>query len=211
MKPSKFKQYQYLVFFLFLVVNFQAMANNDSSLTIFRGQGADTDIYQIIPKFLNNEMEMDAVFFWGINYRHSFDHGMENWLGHLLDELRLTTEWEAQVSKHEGLQNNYETHLALALRTSDYSVGSACFNFAAGMGPSYAFSKPRYEDGPDGEPNQGEYQFQNYILLELETSFSGLKNWSFPLRVHHRSGVYGLVAPRRVGSNFFALGARFHF
>lgn len=39
----------------------------------------------------------------------------------------------------------------------------------------------------------------------------GFENLSVITRVHHRSGVYGLIAPQRVGSNFMVFGIRYKF
>ena len=181
-------------------------------LAVFAGQGADVNLPDIIPKLLKGDIDMDPTWFWGLNYSREIDMQGLNPVSRFLLEHRITPEWEVQLTKHHGLQDNYESHLAWLLRTRNLELGSiATANFAAGMGPSYAFSKPTYEDGPNGQPNQGEYQFQNYITFELEFGTPALPDWTLALRVHHRSGMYGLVAPRRVGSNFFALGVRHSF
>lgn len=183
-----------------------------AELALFAGQGADVNLPDIIPKLFRQEIEMDPTYFWGLNFSRDIDLQGPNPVSRFLLTHGITPAWEVQLSKHHGLQDNYEAHIAWLLRTSDLELGSlATVNFATGMGPSYAFSKPTYEDGPDGEPNQGEYQFQNYITFELEFATPAMPDWSLALRVHHRSGMYGLIAPRRVGSNFFALGIRHSF
>ncbi|MEZ5541704.1 MAG: hypothetical protein R3F42_06640 [Pseudomonadota bacterium] len=181
-------------------------------LALFAGQGADVNLPDIIPKLFRQEIEMDPTYFWGLNYSREIELQGHNPVSRFLLDYGITPEWEVQLTKHRGLQDNYEAHLAWLLRTGNLELGSiATVNLATGMGPSYAFSKPTYEDGPDGQPNQGEYQFQNYITFELEFGTPVLPDWSLALRVHHRSGMYGLIAPRRVGSNFFALGIRHTF
>jgi len=181
-------------------------------LALFRGQGADVNLPDIIPELFRQEIDMDPTWFWGLNYSREIGMQGLNPVSRFLLAHRITPEWETQLTKHHGLQDNVEAHLAWLLRSPDLALGSvAAINVAAGMGPSYAFSKPTYEDGPDGQPNQGEYQFQNYFTVEAEFSTPALPDWSLALRVHHRSGMYGLIAPRRVGSNFFALGIRHAF
>jgi hypothetical protein len=124
----------------------------------------------------------------------------ENRVSRFLEEHSITPEWEVQLTRHHGLQDNAETHIALLLRSRDFAiVDPLLVNFAAGMGPSYAFSTPTYEDGPDGQPNQGEYQFQSYFTFEMEFSLRSLPDWSLATRIH------------KVGSNFFAIGIRRHF
>jgi hypothetical protein len=48
------------------------------------------------------------------------------------------------------------------------------------------------------------------MAFEIDFGRSDSK-WSVPVRIHHRSGVYGLIAPRKVGSNFITIGLRRDF
>jgi hypothetical protein len=177
---------------------------------VFRGQGADENLPDIANHLVEGKIDLDPTWFWGVNYARRLDE--ENWLAEVMEHLWIDPEWEVQLTKHEGIQDNFASHLALLLRTHDVTLLSPLlFNVAFGMGPSYAFSKPTYEDGPDGEPNQGEHQLQNYVTFELELGLESLPKWKLATRIHHRSGLYGLIAPRRVGSNFFALGIRYDF
>jgi hypothetical protein len=75
---------------------------------------------------------------------------------------------------------------------------------------SYAFGTPVYEDGPKNEPDR-HYRLQMLALFEVEWRLRDVENVSLVTRIHHRSGVYGLIAPRHVGSNFLAAGLRFQF
>lgn len=205
---SSAKQAKYLLFALYLTMPGVLHARE---ATLFWGQGADVNLPDIIPKALQGEIDMDSTYFWGINYKDALPAG-DNPVSRFLARHNITPEWEIQLTKHHGLQDNWESHLALLLRTRDFAIADPLnVNFAAGMGPSYAFSTPTYEDGPDGQPNQGEYQFQAYIALELAWSLRTLPDWSLATRLHHRSGLYGLIAPSKVGSNFFAIGIRRHF
>ena len=182
-----------------------------ASLTLFRGQGADTNFLDIASDIVYGNLTMDPTYFWGINYREAIRNGGENGVSRFLLHHDISLEWESQLTKHSGLQSNFAAHLALLVRSRDFRAPGFNVNFAAGMGPSYAFSRPTYEDGPDGQPNQGRYRFQNYMTYEVELSLRSLPGWRLPVRIHHRSGMYGLIAPRRVGSNFFAIGLRRDF
>jgi hypothetical protein len=199
---------KYLVFSLFLSIHCSLHA---TEITLFWAQGADVNLPDIIPKALRGEIKMDPTYFWGINYKKAFPRA-DNRVSRFLEKYSITADWEAQLTKHHGLQDNFESHLALLLRTRDFSiVGPLQINFALGMGPSYAFSTPTYEDGPNGQPNQGKYKFQNYVAYEMDWSLRSLPDWSLAFRVHHRSGIFGVIAPSKVGSNFFAVGIRRHF
>lgn len=77
-----------------------------------------------------------------------------------------------------------------------------------GIGLSHAFGTPSYEDGPRDDPAR-RYHTQLLILVNMEWKLSTATNWSLLMRVHHRSGAYGLIAPPKVGSNFLAIGLRY--
>ncbi len=197
---------------LFALVLVLPSALYAGDIALFGGQGADVNLPDIIPKLLKGEIDMDPTRFWGINYSRDIPMaGKNRFTGFLLDH-GIAAQWEVQLTKHRGLQDNYESHAAVLLRSRDLELGTvAAINFAAGTGFSYAYSDPVYEDGPDGQPGTGDYPFQNYVTFEIELSTPALPNWSLATRVHHRSGIYGLIAPRKVGSNFFAMGIRYAF
>ncbi|GAC1604101.1 MAG: hypothetical protein NVS3B2_09260 [Ramlibacter sp.] len=74
--------------------------------------------------------------------------------------------------------------------------------------PSYF--TPTYEDGPDSDPTR-RYRFQNFTAIELEGGLNQLPETSLVARIHHRSVLYGLIAPKHVGSNFLTVGIRHRF
>ena len=199
---------KYISLALLLVLPTYSMAEN---FTLFRGQGADTNFLEIIPDIVSGDLIMDPTFFWGLNYSDTIQNRGNNWFTRLLRRNNISTGWETQITKHTGLQDNYEAHLAILLRTRNFQPGPLNINYAAGIGPSYAFSIPTYEDGPDGQPNNGEDKFESFMTFEIESSLQSLPEWKIPIRIHHRSGIYGLVAPPKVGSNFFAIGIRRSF
>jgi hypothetical protein len=58
---------------------------------------------------------------------------------------------------------------------------------------------------PRGQRPQG---LGNY---EVELTHEWLKNWHFVLNVHHRSGIWGVIAPQKTGANYIGGGIRFDF
>jgi len=52
---------------------------------------------------------------------------------------------------------------------------------------------------------------QLLALVELEWRLRGVEHLSFVTRTHHSSGVYGVIAPRNVASNFLVAGVRWEF
>jgi hypothetical protein len=49
--------------------------------------------------------------------------------------------------------------------------------------------------------------------MAFETAFTpkSNRNLSAFLRLHHRSGIYGVISPRRTGSNYVGAGLRWTF
>jgi len=126
-------------------------------------------------------------------------------VGPLIDDTSI--ELEGQIGHHFGLQDHAEVTLALQWRSPDLAIPltNARLNLAIGEGFSYALSRPAYEGvSYSQEPRK----FLNYLTLEAEFSHPSLPGVSLVPRVHHRSGIYGAIAPRGSGSNFFGIGLR---
>ncbi len=121
------------------------------------------------------------------------------------DRLRL--ELEANVGTHFGLQHHSELNSALLFRWRrfpwrDHLNTSVAF----GLGPSLALQAPRIEERPD-RPASPLLVFMP-VELTLGRPPTHGSSWELLLRVHHRSGAYGVVSPAR-GSNFISLGLRY--
>lgn len=114
-------------------------------------------------------------------------------------------ELEGQVLRHFGGQNHWEGTLALMFRTGQLRLaGGLSVNLAVGEGLSYASERPRFEGAVDVQPTR----FLNYLVFETEFSHESMPGVSLVARLHHRSGIFGLIAPRKSGSNFIGAGIR---
>jgi hypothetical protein len=82
---------------------------------------------------------------------------------------------------------------------------------AAGFGFSQALKKPKYEKGSEGIRGVHTRKFQFHILGELEFTSADAPDWHMVLRLQHRSGIWGVISPRRTGSNYLGLGIRKDF
>lgn len=112
--------------------------------------------------------------------------------------------------QHHGMQDNAEVGAAYKLGMGDWALGPLAVGLSAGMGLSYALGTPTYEDGPLDDPAR-RYRMQMLLQFDLEWRLQTVEALSLVMRVHHRSGVYGLIAPSHVGSNFLAAGIRYRF
>lgn len=92
-------------------------------------------------------------------------------------------------------------------------LGSFSINWAVGEGVSYAYSLPKFEGSvaAEGSNASAPRQFLNYLAYEVELTHERLKNWHFVLDVHHRSGIWSVIAPQKTGANYIGGGIRFDF
>jgi len=116
-------------------------------------------------------------------------------------------ELEGQLLRHFGGQQHWETTLTLMFRTGQIPLaGGVSVNFAVGEGLSYASERPRFEGAIDVRPTR----FLNYLAFEAEFDHASVPGMSLVARLHHRSGIFGLIAPQKSGSNFIGAGLRFN-
>ena len=122
----------------------------------------------------------------------------------------VTTGVEFIGLQHFRHQHDMEVDIAYMVHTPYTSWSGLLLRAGGGIGPSLALARPSAEDGPTDAPTR-RTRLQNYIGLELEASLVDSPDIAMVLRLHHRSGAYGLVAPNGVGSNFLSAGLRFAF
>jgi len=123
-------------------------------------------------------------------------------------ENALSFEIEGQVGKWFGDQHNWEFNLPVAVRWSKFPWGNyVATSLAYGLGPSYASEEPEEEI----KLNDSTKKFLVYWFGEL-TLGPPESNWAASLRIHHRSGAFGLVEEQgRGGSNTVAVGVKYRF
>lgn len=118
----------------------------------------------------------------------------------------IQLEWELQAAKHWGLLHHEEVNALGIVRRHGYSWDDVIRTSAAfGLGLSYAFERPVYET----LDSKGERMLV-YMMFELTAAPPRTRDWSVFMRIHHRSGVFGLVADVD-GSNFIGIGLRHHY
>ena len=123
-------------------------------------------------------------------------------------ENALSFEIEGQVGKWFGNQHNWEFNVPVAVRWSKFPWASyAATSLAYGVGPSCALEEPQEEI----ELNDSTKKFMVYWFGELTLGPPG-SHWAACLRIHHRSGAFGLVEEQgRGGSNTLAVGVKYRF
>ena len=117
-------------------------------------------------------------------------------------------EIEAQVGKHYQGQTHGEFNVAAIYRINRPAWGKLHkTSVAIGDGLSYASETPPLELA--SHTNEGATQLLNYIVFEMTTAPYQAEDWSLVVRVHHRSGVFGIFDGVRGGSNVVAVGVKF--
>ena len=78
-------------------------------------------------------------------------------------------------------------------------------SLAFGEGLSYytELSQLELDDSDDAT------KLTNYLLLELTLGYPSLPQWDVAVRIHHRSGIYGLIS--NAGSNYLCAALRYSF
>ena len=181
------------------------------AVAVYGGQGVDHNLRNIPEAIASNNIIWDKSYFAGVGLGKTgpkLGQSFGWFQGKPLAELRQ--DYELLLLKHRGLQHNTELGAAYLLRSPDLQMGPVGVNLAAGSGLSYAMGTPVYEDGARDSPDR-RYRLQLLVLFELEWKLRNIDSLTLATRIHHRSGVFGLIAPPHVGSNFLTVGLRYRF
>jgi hypothetical protein len=200
-----------LIALFYIPMDSLAAGDHPRQLTLYAGQGVDSNLVDIFPKTVKGELDMDDTWLYAVGYFHPLS--TPGLLQRIFDVLQIPntrTGIDGVVGKHHGLQDNWEVDAAYQLRFAGWRLGHLGIRPGVGLGGSYALSRPGYEDGPKGRPEK-RYRFQNFNTYELEWSAPDMSRLALVTRIHHRSGIYGIIAPARVGSNFLTIGLRYGF
>ncbi len=189
----------------------EAAAPQASAVTLYQGQGVDANLLTLLPDLFSGELRFEKTYFTAVGYYRPLE--TPRMLQSVFDFLHVPetdTGLELIAARHYGLQHNGEVDAAYLLRFSGLQLSSVIVRFGMGFGLSYALGRPSYEDGSVENPGK-RYRFQYYGAYELEWGLASAPRISLVTRIHHRSGIYGVIAPPRVGSNFLTLGLRYSY
>ena len=175
-------------------------------LTAYGSQWVNADLLEIPERAVSGSLTAEDAYFVGAGLSRvivpSFSIPL---LGTNYAFHGNRIELEGQVLRHFGDQSHWEGTVALMFRTGQIPLfGGLSVNLAFGEGLSYASERPRLEGSVRVEPSR----FLNYLAFEAEFSHASLPGVYFVPKIHHRSGVFGLIAPRESGSNFIGAGIR---
>jgi hypothetical protein len=172
-----------------------SMAEQDFAATVYGGRMTDGDFGEALT---GNAEFIDAYVMVGAL----------SWTFARFYDDALSFELEGQVGKWFGDSDHLEFNLPVAIRWSKFPWNHyVATSLAYGLGPSYATEEPEAEIDVHGTTHQFLiYWFAELALGPPESSWAGV------LRIHHRSGAFGLVSDRGDGgSNTLCIGIKYRF
>lgn len=129
--------------------------------------------------------------------------------------LGFNVEGEGQFVVHSGVMSHLEYNGLFVLRSQPFDW--LPLSLALGEGLSVATQNPGMENPRKSwnDPNrESEYskKLLNYLMFEVDYALPGdtYKPRVF-MRIHHRSGIYGIFCPPTCGSNFMAYGVKVRY
>jgi len=148
-----------------------------------------------------------AIFKADYDYSHRFvSIALARKLGRWNKDLRF--ELEGQAVRHSGAQKYWEFDGAIIARWLSFPWDRYVdTSFAAGEGLSIAGEKPELEQRRHEESSR----LLNYLLFEFTFAHPEHKALSLVTRLHHRSGIRGLINDVHGASNSMAVGLRYEF
>lgn len=159
-------------------------------------------------KFSNNAL-LDIVRFqtqFESSYLTVLSVGKE--IGQYQDKIRY--ELEGQLALHSGFQSHEEINGVFIVRWLPFAWDRYLdTSLAFGNGMSYATEEPPLEIMDSDNLKSSRWLY--YLLIEMAFALPEDNKWDLFVRVHHRSGIFGLIHDVDSGSNFIGLGIRYRF
>lgn len=173
------------------------------SVGVMAGEALNHNLVDLVPKALQGQLDFEPSHVAGVVIRRGIEppEWLAGW-GRARD-IGISTSLELTVLKSRGLATNSEVALDWRPGFTPWQWGPVSVEFAWGLGVSHSFGKP-WSDYTDPDRPEG-HRTLMHMAPEMAFRHQSLPDTSLSLRVHHRSGLYGVFAPRRVGSNHLSL------
>jgi len=167
--------------------------------SFYVGKYADTNLRTVVPKLVTADLDLKDPTILSLGYfRDVYSYSLGS-----PDKLRLG--YGGTLSTHAFDNLEITGNLSLTLMRILPENQYLNMDFMVAVGLSSVLGNLAYEDGTKEHPNK-KYHFQNSDIFQLNIYSPKHPHLKTFVRLHHRSGIYGLVAPRHVGSNFLGVG-----
>jgi hypothetical protein len=173
------------------------------SAGLFAGEALNDNLVDVLPKAIQGDLDFEPARLAGVVIRRGIEPPafFAEWGAR--NDILVSTSLELTLVKSRGLTHNTELALDWRPSVTPWRWGPVSFEFAWGFGVSQSFGQP-WSDYTDPDKPEG-YRTLFHMTPEIALHHADLPNWSLAMRIHHRSGIYGLAGPRKVGSNHLAL------
>jgi len=180
------------------------------SLSLIGGKAVDSNLIDLPIKAAKGDLKFEDHQMIGIAYQKSIAH--PGFIQQSLDFVNVSgaqSNLEFMAVHHYANTPDYsllENVLAYHIKSRPFDFNWTKITLGFSIGLSYVYGTPSFDDGSKDASNK-KYRLLNYNAYEA--SFWNQKADSAVFfRIHHRSGMYGLIAPEGVGSNFLTLGVK---
>lgn len=180
------------------------------SLSLIGGKAVDSNLIDLPIKAVKGDLKFEDHQMIGIAYQKSIAH--PGFIQQSLDFVNVSgaqSNLEFMAVHHYANTPDYsllENVLAYHIKSRPFDFNWTKITLGFSIGLSYVYGTPSFDDGSKDASNK-KYRLLNYNAYEA--SFWNQKEDSAVFfRIHHRSGMYGLIAPEGVGSNFLTLGVK---
>lgn len=189
-----FQQLVYMLIAVVVLLPATAVASEAYALTVYSGKYSDDRLGDVLVSkpvhFMDSYLAVAAV-------------------SKIFPLASRSHQWEleGQLAKHYRGQSHWEFNALAIYRWQRFPWNPYLkTSIALGDGLSYATSTPPLEAA--STTNVGATRLLNYILVEITYAPPQVKDWALVVRVHHRSGVYGLFNDVEGGSNVIGMGIK---
>ncbi len=192
------------LFVPFLILTPLAHGDTPWEMTLFSGQLVDEDLVEI--PF--NSPDFKKRYLLGLSARKEIWQLKDKipWIPedfYLDGEGTLVHKWGNWKDNDQEFQ---EIAGSLNLRYEFAKNWIRLNSMSLGNGLSLATKKPQYEK--DITLNGSTSQVLYHISVDIDFDIPHLKKWKPVLRLHHRSGMFGLINNVDGGSNYLCFGLR---
>ncbi|WP_342353391.1 hypothetical protein [Leptospira vanthielii] len=207
--PHKFVVIVSFVFFSTVIplqdINSISIPKENWNLVMYGGIFTTTDL---IPIVFRQKTDYKESYIGSLGLTRPLDYRIR-WFDFL---------WEGNVTKHFGEMNHWEVNGFYIVKI-DRMYGSP-ISLSLGEGLSLASENPKLENKTKGYYLDGLQKdaiesraLLNYMMVEISSYLPFERKTELFLRVHHRSGIFGLYCPPdpNCGSNFVSYGFRTSF
>jgi len=194
LRRNKCRIFAFVLGFFFFFPAYQCMAFKDWSITFY---GA-----RLTGDTLASTLELSATY----EDSYFLAAALSRKIGTLATYVDF--EVEGNVVQHFVEQHHQEFNVLLVGRWLPFPWDKYLdTSFAVGNGISYATKTPEIEAREHDETSQ----FLNYLMFELALALPDVPQWNLVIRIHHRSGIFGLINDVEGASNAIGCGIRYNF